>query len=51
MKKWISLSSTAARRVGHYRGHPEHPSHAHPDIAAQLTAARARHDARLLAYA
>jgi dihydrodipicolinate synthase/N-acetylneuraminate lyase len=34
-----------------YRGHPEHPSHAHPDIAAQLAAARARHDARLLAYA
>ncbi|MGW1749538.1 hypothetical protein ACWCRD_28805 [Streptomyces sp. NPDC002092] len=34
-----------------YRGHPEHPSHAHPDIAAQLAAARARHDARLLTYA
>lgn len=34
-----------------YRGHPEHPPHAHPDIAEDLAAARARHHARLLAYA
>ncbi|MCX5214572.1 hypothetical protein OG689_35850 [Kitasatospora sp. NBC_00240] len=34
-----------------YRGHPEHPPHAHPDIAEELAAAHARHHARLLAYA
>ncbi|MFF3595204.1 hypothetical protein [Kitasatospora indigofera] len=34
-----------------YRSHPEHLPHAHPDIAEELAAARARHHARLLAYA
>ncbi|OKI20352.1 hypothetical protein [Streptomyces sp. CB03911] len=34
-----------------YRSHPEYRPHAHPDIAEELAAARARHHARLLAYA
>ncbi|MET9619090.1 hypothetical protein [Kitasatospora indigofera] len=34
-----------------YRSHPEHLPHAHPDLAEELAAARARHHARLLAYA